>query len=70
MEYDIIQKTLAVFEGAYLFKDAAKVKLDILQRMIDQGIATEFEDTTLPPTTPENETLGGPDEFQPIENVL
>jgi len=69
MEYDILQKTLAVFEGAYLFKDASKVKIDILQRMIEQGIATEFDDTELPTAPPEPETESG-DNSVPVEDIL
>jgi hypothetical protein len=69
MEYDILQKTLAVFEGAYLFKDASKVKIDILQRMIEQGIATEFDDTELPTAPPEPETEQ-PEGFNPVEDIL
>jgi hypothetical protein len=44
LEYDILQKSIGIFEGAAVFEPAAKVRAAILSRMIEQNIAVEFVD--------------------------
>ena len=47
LEYDVLQKTIAIFEGAIAFQAASKVRIDILSRMIENGIAKEIIDEPL-----------------------
>ena len=47
IEFDIFQKTISMFEGAPLFAAASKVRGEILQRMISEGIAQEFDPTDM-----------------------
>jgi hypothetical protein len=44
LEYDILQKSIGIFEGAAVFEPASKVRAAILSRMIEQNIAVEFVD--------------------------
>lgn len=55
IEFDIIQKSLAIFEGALVFQAASKVRADILGRMIESGIAKEFDNTPTPTESLEKE---------------
>lgn len=47
LEYDVLQKTVAIFEGAPAFSAASKVRIDILSRMVEKGIAKEYDPSKL-----------------------
>lgn len=47
IQFDVLQKTISMFEGAPLFQAASKVKNEILTKMISDGIAVEFDPTEL-----------------------
>lgn len=57
LEFNLFQKALALFEGSQFgdiaLKPAFNVKADILTRMINEGIAVEFEGTPQQPPVEE-----------------
>ena len=58
LEYDILQKSIGIFEGAAVFEPAAKVRAAILSRMIEQNIAIEFVDDSQQELVEPNEEVG------------
>jgi len=46
-EFDIFQRSIALFEGALIFQAALQVRTDIIARMVEAGVAKEFDSGAL-----------------------